>query len=168
MRFRGRQMDTLKGIETVKVSGVEGATRRRVTSEFQDLREKLFRSDLTQMGYESLTTVASSLVTLGFVWGAGMLVLSGHLTIGEFVLVNGLVMLATGPIGTLLGLYDQFQMGSVLLGRLQDVFDNEPEQAEQRERSADLGVFEGHISLLGVSFAYPNEPDRPVLRSIDL
>ena len=168
MRFRGRQMDTLKGIETVKVSGVEGATRRRVTSEFQDLREKLFRSDLTQMGYESLTTVASSLVTLGFVWGAGMLVLSGHLTIGEFVLVNGLVMLATGPIGTLLGLYDQFQMGSVLLGRLQDVFDNEPEQAEQRERSADLDTFEGHISLRGVSFAYPNEPDRPVLRSIDL
>jgi ATP-binding cassette subfamily B protein len=168
MRFRGRQMDTLKGIETVKVSGVEGATRRRVTSEFQDLREKLYRSDLTQMGYESLSTVAGAIVTLGFVWGAGMLVLGGHLTIGEFVLVNGLVMLAVGPIGTLLGLWDQVQMGSVLLGRLQDVFDNEPEQAEQRERSADLEVFEGHISLRGVSFAYPNEPDRPVLRSIDL
>ena len=47
--------------------------------------------------------------------------------------VNSLVLLANAPIATLLGLWDQAQQASVLLQRLQDVLEAEPEQVQDAD-----------------------------------
>ena len=96
--------------------GAEGELRRRMVGDFRALGKKLLRADLTIMGYGVVVEVASFFISLGFLWGAALMVLAGDLTIGELLLVNSLVLLASGPIGSLLGLWDEFQLSAVLLG----------------------------------------------------
>ena len=61
---------------------------------------------------------------------------SGQLTIGGLVAFNSLVALATVPIRNLLLLWDNLQRCDVLLNRLDDVFQHEPEQGHDRSRAA--------------------------------
>jgi ATP-binding cassette subfamily B protein len=53
---------------------------------------------------------------------------------------------------------------TVLLGRLQDVFEQQPEQTEGRP----LDHLDGHVRLRRLGFHYAGTPDRPVLSDISL
>ena len=57
---------------------------------------------------------------------------------------------------------------TVLLGRLHDVFEQEPEQGHDHSALRPVPTLEGHIRLRRVGFAYPTAPDRPILRDINL
>ena len=78
---------------------------------------------------------------------AGCFVLGGDLSIGELVAFNGLVVLANGPVGTLLRLWDELQYASVLLGRLDDVLAQEPEQGEDHSHLQPVPVLSGRVSI---------------------
>ncbi len=54
--------------------------------------------------------------------------LAHHLTIGGLIAFNSLILLANAPLGTLLGLWDNWLQSKVLLGRVQDIFDYGDEQ----------------------------------------
>src|SRR5438105_9299994 len=60
------------------------------------------------------------------------------------------------------------QFASVLLNRLNDIFEQEPEQGHDRSRLVPVHSLEGHVELRGVSFKYggPEAPD--ILKNITL
>ena len=60
------------------------------------------------------------------------------------------------------------QLASVLLNRLNDIFEQEPEQGHDRSRLIPVHSLEGRIELRGVSFKYggPESPD--ILKNITL
>ena len=58
-----------------------------------------------------------------------------RLTLGEFVAFNALVALGNGPVLVLLALWDELQYRRVLLDRLGDVMEHEPEQGESKAAS---------------------------------
>ncbi len=120
------------------------------------------------MVYEGLVSIVTFLVYAVFLFFGALLVIHGQLSIGQFVAFNGLVLLANTPLLVVLALWDRLQLVTVLMGRLQDVTDNEPEQGRDRSALAPVPELEGHIRLRGVSFAYARTPDRPVLRNISL
>jgi ATP-binding cassette subfamily B protein len=167
-RYQSRQIDAIRGIETVKAMGAEEGLRRRMAGEFEQLRDKLFRADVVAMTYEGLVSSVSFLVYGLFLVVGAAEVLSGDLSVGALVAFSGLVLLANGPITLLLGLWDRLQLVTVLLGRLQDVFEQEPEQGEDHSALVPVPSLEGHIRLRRVGFAYPSAPDRPILRDITL
>ena len=53
------------------------------------------------------------------------------------------------------------QQAAVLLNRLNDIFEQEPEQGHDRSRLLPVHSLEGHLQLRGVSFKYggPESPD---------
>jgi ABC-type multidrug transport system fused ATPase/permease subunit len=63
------------------------------------------------------------------------------------VAVNGLVVLANGPVGTLMRLWDDVQYASVLLGRLDDVLAQEPEQGEDHSHLKPVPALSGRVSI---------------------
>jgi ATP-binding cassette subfamily B protein len=65
-------------------------------------------------------------------------------------------------------MWDQVQYSAVLLQRLQDVFDNEPEQPSDPGRLRRVPTLSGQLSLRRLGFSYPNAPDRPVLTDVSL
>ena len=167
-KFRGAQVDALKGIETVKAMGAERELRRRMVTDFGSLARRIFRADLTITVYGAAVQLATFIVTLGFLWAGAMLVMAGDLTLGELLLVNSLVLLASGPITSLLGLWDEVQLSAVLLGRLQDIFENEPEQGEDHSHLKAVEDIRGRVTLREAGFHYAGAPDQPVLAGIDL
>ena len=167
-RYTGRQIDSIEGIETVKVIGAEPGLRRILLGEFARLQDRLFRTDLTVMAYDALIQAATLGLYVVLLWVGALEVLAGNLSIGELVAYNTLVLLANPSLQILLGFWDQLQHSSVLLTRLQDVFDAAPEQDDDSERLQPVPRLEGRVRLRGVGFAYPATPERPVVENVTL
>src|SRR6267378_4200500 len=133
-RYASHQIDAIKGIETVKAMGGEVAFRELMLAQFHRIARRQFRADFTVMAYEGSVGMVTFLTSAIFLWVGARQVLDGHLTIGALVAFNALVGMANAPITTLLNLWDNFQLAAVLLGRLDDVFHEEPEQGRARDR----------------------------------
>jgi len=167
-RYTGRQIDSIKGIETVKVAGAEPGLRNLLVREFGQLQNRLFRTDLTVMTYDALIQAATLGLYAALLWVGALEVLAGGISIGELVVYNTLVLLANPSLLTLLGFWDELQHSGVLLNRLQDVVDAEPEQGEDVSALRAVPKLQGRVRLRHVGYAYPTTPDRPVVESVTL
>jgi ATP-binding cassette subfamily B protein len=167
-KYQSRQIDSIRGIETVKAAGAEGSLRRLLLGQFTELSHRLYRADLTAMLYEASIQLVSFLSLALFLWIGALQVLHDHLTVGEFVAFNALVVLANAPIVSVLGLWDQLQYSSILLGRLNDILEHEPEQGADRSVLTPVKSVSGHIRFQRMSFRYPGPASAPVLDEVDL
>jgi ATP-binding cassette subfamily B protein len=167
-RHAAKQLDAIKGIEAAKSAGAEEGLRRGIQREFASLADRVFRSDWVLMFYDASVQVAGFLLFVLFLWVGALLVARGTLTIGQLVAVNSLVLLANAPIAILLGLWDQVQQASVLLQRLQDVLEAEPEQVQNGTPLRDVRRLSGRIALRQVALTYPDAPDRRILDDVTL
>jgi len=167
-RYASHQIDAIRGIETVKAMGAEVGFRELMLNQFHRIARRQFRADFTVMVYEGAVTMVTLLTSAIFLWVGARQVLDGHLTIGALVAFNALVGMANAPITTLLNLWDNFQLAAVLLGRLDDVFHEEPEQGRARDRLQPVRTLEGRISLRNVGFRYGGPESPAILESISL
>ena len=167
-RQGAKQLDAIKGIEAIKSAGAEAGVRRGMLEEFLRLADSVFKGDFLLMTYDGAVQLATFGLFVLFLWIGALLVVAGDLSVGQLVAVNALVLLANGPIVVLLILWDQAQHASVLLQRLQDVLEAEPEQPAGATQLRSVPALAGRISLQGLGFAYPGAPDRPILSDISL
>jgi HlyB family type I secretion system ABC transporter len=161
-RYASHQIDAIKGIETVKAMGAEVAFRELMLTQFHRIARRQFRADFTIMTYEGAVSLVTFLTSALFLWVGARQALEGHLTIGALVAFNALVAMANTPMTTILNLWDNFQLASVLLSRLDDVFHQEPEQGRDRSRLVPVRTLEGRISLRTVGFRYGG-PESPAI-----
>jgi ATP-binding cassette subfamily B protein len=166
-KYQSRQIDSIKGIETVKAMGAETSLRRLLLGQFDELSGRLFRADLTTMLYEGAIQLVAFLSLALFLWIGALEVLHHELTVGELVSFNALVVLANGPIVVVLFLWDQLQYNAVLLGRLNDILEQEPEQGHDHSQLRSVPTLSGHIRFKSMSFAYPGPIPAPVLEDLD-
>jgi ABC-type bacteriocin/lantibiotic exporter with double-glycine peptidase domain len=165
-RYASHQIDAIRGIETVKAMGAEVAFRELMLAQFHRIAHRQFRADFTAMVYDGAVGSVAYLSSALFLWVGARQVLDGQLTIGALVAFNSLVVLANGPITTVLTLWDNLQLASVLLGRLDDVFQHEPEQGRDRTRLTPVRTLEGRVSLRDVGFRYGGPESPPILERI--
>jgi len=161
-KYASNQIDAIKGIETVKTMGAEGSLRQLMLGRFQGLSRKQFRADFTMMTYDGAVQLVTFLSSALFVWAGARQVIAGSLTVGGLVAFNALSAMASGPISTLLSLWDQLQYGGVLLDRLNDVFEQEPEQGADRSRLVPVRTLEGRVRFENVGFRYGG-PESPLI-----
>ncbi|MEA2703041.1 MAG: ATP-binding cassette, subfamily bacterial [Actinomycetota bacterium] len=167
-RYHSRQIDAIRGIETVKARGAEGALRTILRRQFDSLAGRVYRSDLAFMRYDAAVALVLFLTLALVLWAGGLLVLGGDLSIGELVAFNGLVLLANGPVGEVLRLWDEFQYASVLLGRLDDVLAQEPEQGADRSRLRPVPALGGRVSVEGLTVRTGGSPAVTILDDVTL
>jgi HlyB family type I secretion system ABC transporter len=167
-KYGSHQIDAIRGIETVKAMAGEDGFRERMLAEFHAIARRQFNADFTIMSYEGAVGMVTFLTTTLFLWVGARQVLDGTLTIGALVAFNALVALANGPITTLLGLWDNVQLASVLLDRLNDVFQQEPEQGRDHARLTPVRTLEGRINLRNLAFRYGGPEAPPILEGITL
>jgi ATP-binding cassette subfamily B protein len=167
-RYHSYQVDAIKGIETVKAVGGEPMFRQLMLGQFQRVAHKLFRADFTVMIYEGAVDAVTFLGLGLFLWAGAHEVLAGRLTIGGLVAFNSLLTLATVPISSLLLLWDGLQRATVLLNRLDDVFEHEPEQGHDRSRLRPVRNLTGQITFRKVGFRYGGPEAPPILQDVSL
>ena len=167
-RFRSRQIDGIKGIATVKAMGAEKGMQRMLVENLRELGRRMFRSDFTIMAYEGVASVVTFLTVVAFLFIGALEVLAHHLTIGGLIAFNSLILLANAPLGTLLGLWDNWLQSKVLLGRVQDIFDYGEEQSGAPDSYRSVPTLGGRISLRGAGFHHPTAPSAKILEGISI
>ena len=167
-RYSSHQIDAIKGIETVKALGAESSLREKMLGEFHSLADRQFRSNFLLMNYEGAVQTVGFLSMALFLFVGAQQVMNGEMTIGSMVAFNSLVAMASAPILTLLSMWDNWQLAAVLLNRMNDVFESQPEQGHDHSRLMPVSTLEGSVRLQGVGFQYGG-PDSPkILDSISI
>ena len=167
-KYSSYQIDAIKGIEAVKAASAENVFRDMMLNEFLSVSRKIFRSSFIVMTYDSVLQSIGMLSTAIFLWVGAKQVMSGSLSIGGFVAFSSLTAMAYGGIMRTLGVWDNMQFATVLLNRLNDIFEQEPEQGRDRSRLAPVHSLEGRIELRGVSFKYGGPEAPNILSDITL
>src|SRR5207249_8024772 len=153
-KYSSHQIDAIKGIEAVKAASAESTFRDAMLNQFLSVSKKLFKATFIVMSWESLLQTVGLLSTAIFLWLGATQVIHGQLTVGGFVAFSSLTAMAYAGIVRALGVWDNMQQAAVLLNRLNDIFEQEPEQGRDRSVLLPVHSLEGRIELRGVSFKY--------------
>ncbi len=167
-RYQSHQIDAIRGIETVKAMGAEGTFREVMLSQFNTVQRRRFQADFMMMSYEGVVQMVTFLSVVLFLFVGARQVMDGALTIGGLVAFNSLVALANGPIVNLLQMWDGLQTARILLNRLNDVFEPEPEQGTDRSRLLPVRSLEGRVRFEKLTFRYGGADSPAILDSITL
>ncbi len=160
--YASRQIDAIKGIETVKALGAEGRLRQALLDDFLRMAGKQFSADFTVMAYQGTIHTVSFLTSTVFLLAGAHKVIDGSMSIGSLFAFNSLVAMANGPVMFLLGTWDGFQHAQVLLDRLADIFDAKPEMPADRAGLTPVTKLKGHVEFRHVSFRFGG-PESPLI-----
>jgi ATP-binding cassette subfamily B protein len=167
-KYSSHQIDAIKGIEAVKAAAAESAFRDAMLNEFLSVSKKMFKASFIVMSYDSVLQSIGLLSTAIFLWVGATQVIHGRLSVGGFVAFSSLTAMAYSGILRTLGVWDNMQLASVLLNRLNDIFEQEPEQGHDRSRLAPVHSLEGRIELRGVCFKYGGPEAPSILTNVNL
>jgi len=167
-KYSSFQIDAIKGIEAVKATAAEHTFRDAILNEFMSMADRQFRSGFVIMGYEAAVQAIGFLSNILFLWLGARMVIDGTLTIGAFVAFNALIAMAYAPIIRILSLWDELQMSKVLVERLNDIFESEPEQGRDRSLLRPVPSLEGRVEFRNMGFRYGGPGSPLILSGISL
>jgi HlyB family type I secretion system ABC transporter len=167
-KYQSAQIDAIRGIETVKSLAAEASFRNAMLRQFQSLADRVFRSEFLVMAYQGGIQLVTFVSLALFLFVGALEVVHGHLSLGRFVSFNALIALANAPMLLLLALWDRLQLARVLLGRLDDVLDHEPEQGSDRAHLRPVTTLAGEVELRSVGFQYGGPESPLILDGINL
>jgi ATP-binding cassette, subfamily B, multidrug efflux pump len=156
--------ENLSGMRIVRAYRQEAAQER----EFDELNRTYLDRN---MGLAHITGIFHPLLTLmagaGMVivlWVGGRQVITGLITIGDFVAFGFYLAMLVWPMIALGWVINLFQRGSASMGRVAEVLRAVPRVSDP-DRPAPPGTIRGELEFRDVSFRYP-DTDRDVLRRI--
>jgi ATP-binding cassette subfamily B protein len=97
------------------------------------------------------------------VWLGGRMVVSGTITLGEFVAFGAYLAMLHWPMIALGWVVNIFERGEASMGRINAIFDVEPEIRDEQPDA--VGPLRGEIEFCGLTFAYDG---RAVLHDVHL
>lgn len=166
--YSSYQIDAIKGIEAVKASAAEPAFREALLNQFLGVSRGLLRGSFIIMSYQSAIQIIGLLSGGLFLWFGAQFVVAGTLTVGRFVAFNTLLAMAAASIHRTLGIWDNLQLMTVLINRLNDIFETEPEQGRDRAHLKPVPSIEGQIEFRNVGFRYGGPETSSILSGINL
>src|SRR5258708_12689032 len=146
-KYSAHQIDAIKGIEAVQADAAESSFRDTMLNDFLSVSQKLFKATFIVMSWDSVLQTIGLLSTAIFLWVGAIQVIHGNLSVGGFVAFSSLTAMAYAGILRALGVWDNVQLPSVLLNRLNDIFEQEPEQGHDRSRLLPVHSLEGLVPL---------------------
>jgi len=158
-----RAIDALLNFETVKYFNNEEFEAARYETGLEAFRAAQMKSQgtLSMLNTGQQLIIASSLVAL--LWRATGGVVSHHMTLGDFVMVNALLIQLYVPLNFLGVLYREVKQGLTDLERMFSLLEREREIADAPDAKA-LAVDGGAVRFEHVDFAY--DPARTILHDV--
>ncbi|MBC7260970.1 MAG: ABC transporter ATP-binding protein, partial [Chloroflexi bacterium] len=157
--------ETLAGVRVVKSFVQEESERRR----FGSYVEAGFGSAMKRTRLRAVFMALLSFLGLGLIllllWFGGRQVLAGKMTPGEMVAFLVYLMLVSGPMAAMAGLYSQVQEAIGAARRVLELMQAEPEPLDDPQ-APKLPPVEGWVRFVDVHFSYNGV--EPVLQGINL
>ena len=160
-----RAVDSLLNYETVKYFNAEEREAKRYGRAMRAFADSSVKNE-TSLAWlnigQSLITNLMMAGAMGYtVWGWSR----GMFTTGDVVLVNTLLAQLFRPLDMLGWVYRNIRQGLIDMEQMFGVVDTRAEVTDRPE-APRLRVTAGHVRFENVEFGY--EPDRPILKGIDL
>jgi len=157
--------ESITGVHVVKSFAQEGRLSQRFARAANEVFERTLAANRQRALYVPLLTFLPLVAQAAVLLAAGRMVISGSLTVGEFVAFNLLLAMLVMPL-RMLGMWIGQAQRAIAAGeRIFEILD-EPEEIGDRPAARPLPPGPGHVRFEGVNFGY--DPDRPVLEDIDL
>ncbi len=161
-----KAQENLAGIRVVKAFAREDSE----IQEFERLNRDYMRRSVSLIRlwgiFYPLMSVLIGLSSVALLWLGGREVVSGRLSLGEFVAFMGYLSMLTWPTIAVGWVINIFQRGAASMGRMLEIMETEPEIRDLPEAARPDDV-RGAIAIRDLSFRYPNS-EREVLRNINL
>jgi ATP-binding cassette subfamily B protein len=158
-----KAIDSLLNYETVKYFGAEGreATRYdRSMARYEKLSVKTYTSlAVLNLGQAIIFTAGLTAVMLMCVTG----IWSGHNTVGDFVLINAMMIQLYQPLNFMGMVYREIKQSVIDIEMMFSVLDENPE-IQDRPGAQPLRIAAGAMSFENVVFSYDNA--RPILKGV--
>ena len=158
-----KAIDSLLNYETVKYFGNEDLEAKRFDvsmRKYEEASVKTYYSlGVLNSGQALIFTVGTTACMLLCVAG----VRAGTLTVGDFVMINALMIQLSIPLNFLGMVYREIKQGLVDLETMFALMEEYPE-VQDKPGAKPLAVTSGTIKFENVSFAY--EPERPILKNV--
>ncbi|MBC7666184.1 MAG: ABC transporter ATP-binding protein/permease [Caulobacter sp.] len=158
-----KAIDALLNFETVKYFNNEQFEAARYETGLEAYREAQMKSQatLSMLNTGQQLMIAGSLVAL--LWRATGGVIAHKMTLGDFVMVNALLIQLYVPLNFLGVLYREVKQGPTDLERMFALLEKDREVADAPGATV-LQVSGGSVRFEDVSFAY--DPSRPILHGV--
>ncbi|MEL7085609.1 MAG: ABC transporter ATP-binding protein [Cyanobacteria bacterium P01_A01_bin.3] len=159
--------EDMNGISLIKVYGQEANEREEFRHRNQALLDANVDLALTRnLLFPALTALAGTSLLLLLIVG-GPRIASGALSLGDFTQLTLYVEQLVFPTALLGFTITAYQRGQVSLDRLQTILGAEPtiRDAEDAIAIAPLAI-QGRLQARALTFAYPDDPERPALNNI--
>lgn len=154
----GRLTETLGGIRVIKGFNAEEQEHRI----FENGVEKLFQNvkkSLTATAFmTSSSTFLIGIATTGIMGLGGYKIITGELTIGDFLTFTFLLALMIAPIVQMSNIGSQLTEALAGLDRTEELM-NMTAEADEKERTIVLEEVKGHMVFDDVSFEYEEEKE---------
>ena len=157
--------ESIAGIRVVKAFGQEGAQSDRFGMRAEAAFDRSIDAARLQSFYTSLMGFLPTLGVAVVIAVGGVMTINDVLTLGEFVQFYLYLAILTWPFRSIGMLIGSAQRAAASGQRVFEVLDAEPDLTEA-EHPVPLPDGGGHVVMTGVTFGY--DPDRPVLRDLDL
>ena len=165
------QIEMLSHVRTFKTMGLEQHVYQRADAFVHNaMGEQLRAGGLSQI-FNGINGILRGLNTAIFTWFGWTLILSGDITLGDYLAFTAYVGFLYGPLQQLIQLFSDFQQSAVHLHRMFEYLDQPLEQDPARAYlpaadSKDFQRLRGSFSLHNVDFFY--NPNQPVLQNVSV
>jgi ABC-type transport system involved in Fe-S cluster assembly fused permease/ATPase subunit len=158
-----KAIDSLLNYETVKYFGAEAREASRYDRSMQRYEQASVK---TYTSLAVLNTGQALIFTLGLTATMLMCALgvrSGRNTVGDFVMVNAMMIQLYQPLNFMGMVYREIKQAIIDIEKMFEVLAREPE-IEDMPEAKPLVVSSGHVRFEDVRFAY--EAERPILKGL--
>ncbi len=157
-------VESVNGVETIKAMAVEPQLRNTWEDKLADYVNISFKTGNLNNIYSQIAAYINKVGSLLTLYFGAIAVVTGELSIGQFIAFNMLAQRVSGPIMRLVNLWQDFQQANISLQRLGDVL-NAPSEPGYDPTRATLPAIQGKVLFDNVLFRYgPNRA--PVLNNI--
>jgi ATP-binding cassette subfamily B protein len=163
-RLNSTIIESLKGMETIKVNAAEEKTMDKLEAEYIDNLKIAFKEGVLSNVQGSMSSAVSNIGNLILMYIGAMMVINGDITLGSLMAFTSLSGYFMGPIGRLISLQLSIQEASISLKRISEIYEVEKEQ--ENEDKIKLSKVNEDITLENVTFRYGSRP--PVLKDINI
>ena len=158
--------EALAGVRVVRAYGQEDAERQKFLAANDEYVARNRRLILLQACFYPSMTFGFGLAIVGFLYLGGREVITGQLTLGEFVAFNGYLGQLAWPLIAFGWVTNLIQRGLASWQRMLDIFDTVPSIVDAPEARPIPHPVRGDLRLRHLTFAYGNGP--AILHDVDL
>ncbi|MDX5382921.1 MAG: ABC transporter ATP-binding protein/permease [Rhodobacterales bacterium] len=160
-----KAIDSLLNFETVKYFGAEAREARRYDRAMERYESAALKTaySLAFLNFGQAFLITAGLVIVMVMAAVG--VERGHLTVGDFVMVNAYMIQITMPLNFLGTVYREIRQALVDMGEMFDLLE-QPAEVSDKTGANVLNVQGGEVELRDVHFGY--DPERMILKGVSL